>query len=63
MTIYELIEIENNHLFDTKLFNKQDRLENYLYSRFDDTQVYYLLTFGHISFDNIEVHLYEKELS
>lgn len=63
MTIYELIEIENNRLFGTKLFNKQDRLENYLYSRFDDEQVYYLLTFGHISFDNIEVHLYEKELS
>lgn len=63
MTIYELIEIENNRLFDTKLFNKQDRLENYLYSRFDDEQVYYLLTFGHISFDNIEVHLYEKEMS
>lgn len=63
MTIYELIEIENNRLFGTKLFNKQDRLENYLYSRFDDDQVYYLLTFGHISFDNIEVHLYEKELS
>lgn len=63
MTIYEIIEIENNHLFDTKLFNKQDRLENYLYLRFDDDQVYYLLTFGHISFDNIEVHLYEKELS
>ena len=63
MTIYELIEIENNCLFDTKLFNKQDRLESYLYSRFDDDQVYYLLTFGHISFYNIEVHLYEKELS
>lgn len=63
MTIYELIEIENNHLFDTKLFNKQDRLENYLYSRFDNDQVYYLLKFGHISFDNIEVYLYEKEMS
>lgn len=63
MTIYELIEIENNRLFDTKLFNKQDRLENYLYSRFDDDQVYYLLTFAHISFENIEVYLYEKELS
>lgn len=63
MTIYELIEIENNRLFDTKLFNKRDRLENYLYSRFDDDQVYYLLTFSHISFDNIEVNLYEKELS
>lgn len=63
MKIYEIIEIENNHLFDTKLFNKHDRLENYLYSRFDDDQVYYLLTFGHISFDNIEVYLYEKELS
>lgn len=63
MTIYELIEIENNRLFDTKLFNKQDRLENYLYSRFDDDQVYYLLKFGYISFENIEVHLYEKEVS
>lgn len=63
MTIYELIEIENNRLFDTKLFNKQDRLERYLYSRFDDDQAYNLLTFGHISFDNIEVYLYEKELS
>lgn len=63
MTIYELIEIENNHLFETKLFNKKDRLENFLYSRFDDDQAHYLLIFGHISFDNIEVHLYEKELS
>lgn len=63
MTIYELIEIENNRLFDTKLFNKKDRLENYLYSRFDDEQVHYLLTFGHISFDNIEAYLYEKEVS
>lgn len=63
MTIYELIEIENNRLFDTKLFNKSDRLENYLHSRFDDDQVYYLLKFGHISFDNIEVYLYEKEMN
>lgn len=62
MTIYELIEIENNRIFDTKLFNKTDRLENYLSARFDNDQCYYLLKFGHISFDNIEVFLYEKEL-
>lgn len=60
--IYELIELENNHLFDTKLFIKSDRLENYLLSRFDNDQCYYLLKFGHISFDNIEVFLFEKEV-
>lgn len=63
MIIYELIEIENNRLFDTKLFNKQDRLENYLYSRFDDDQIEYLLSLGNISFDNIQVFLFEKEVS
>lgn len=63
MTIYELIEIENNHIFNTKLFQKEDRLENYLYSRFDDDQVEYLLSLGNISFDNIQVFLFEKEVS
>lgn len=63
MTIYELIEIENNRIFNTKIFQKEDRLENYLYSRFDDDQVEYLLTLGNISFDNIQVFLFEKEVS
>lgn len=63
MSIYELIEIENNRIFNTKLFQKEDRLENYLHSRFDDDQVEYLLTLGNISFDNIQVFLFEKEVS
>lgn len=63
MTIYELIEIENNRIFNTKLFQKEDRLENYLYSRFDDDQAKYLLSLGNISFDNIQVFLFEKEVS
>lgn len=63
MTIYEIIEIENNRIFNTKLFQKEDRLENYIYSRFDDEQVEYLLSLGNISFDNIQVFLFEKEVS
>lgn len=62
MTIYELIELENKRIFDTKLFIKSDRLENYLSSRFDNEQCYYLLKFGHISFENVEVFLFEKEV-
>lgn len=62
MTIYELIEIKNNTILDTKLFDKHDRLINFLLSQYDEEQAHYLLTFGHISYENIQIHLLEKEL-
>lgn len=63
MIIYELIEIQNANLLLSELFQKQERLENYLQSRYDDDTIFYLTKFGHAAVDGIQIYLQEKDVN